>query len=117
MTMSMPCFTTAFFSNADRSTIDIIQKTPEEELGKLELNVSDKRIKPLLFRYRARNFPMTLDYQEQQQWKHHCQDFFEAEPAKLHAKPRRCCHGAPVEREEHEDPKSCLRLRTNTRVS
>ncbi|MGF1736804.1 exodeoxyribonuclease I [Photobacterium satsumensis] len=66
-----------FFSNADRSTIDIIQKTPEAELGKLELNVSDKRIKPLLFRYRARNFPMTLDFQEQQQWKHHCQDFFE----------------------------------------
>ena len=68
-----------FFSNADRSTMDIIQKTPVEELGKLEINVSDKRIKPLLFRYRARNFPMTLDYKEQQQWKHHCQDFMESQ--------------------------------------
>lgn len=67
-----------FFSNADRSTIDIIRETAPEELANLELNVDDKRIKPLLFRYRARNFPMTLDYKEQQQWKHHCQDYFES---------------------------------------
>ncbi|GAL03695.1 exodeoxyribonuclease I [Photobacterium aphoticum] len=66
-----------FFSTADRSTMDIIRKASPEELAKFELNVSDKRIKPLLFRYRARNFPMTLDYKEQQQWKHYCQDFFE----------------------------------------
>ncbi|MCW8332010.1 exodeoxyribonuclease I [Photobacterium sp. SDRW27] len=67
-----------FFSNADRSTIDIIRETAPDELANLELNVDDKRIKPLLFRYRARNFPMTLDYKEQQQWKHHCQDYFES---------------------------------------
>lgn len=66
-----------FFSYADRATMNIILQTPPEELGKLELNVSDERIKPLLFRYRARNFPMTLDYKEQQQWKHYCQDYFE----------------------------------------
>ncbi|MDO6708816.1 exodeoxyribonuclease I [Photobacterium sp. 1_MG-2023] len=67
-----------FFSTADKSTMDIIRGTAPEELGKLELNVDDKRIKPLLFRYRARNFPMTLNHQEQQQWKYHCQDFFES---------------------------------------
>ncbi|WP_299020026.1 exodeoxyribonuclease I [uncultured Photobacterium sp.] len=67
-----------FFSNADRSTIDIIRETSADELPKLELNVDDKRIKPLLFRYRARNFPMTLDFKEQQQWKYHCQDYFES---------------------------------------
>ena len=67
-----------FFSNADRSTIDIIRETPPEELGSLDLNVDDKRIKPLLFRYRARNYPMTLDHKEQQQWKYHCQDYFES---------------------------------------
>ncbi|MGF1686870.1 exodeoxyribonuclease I [Photobacterium japonica] len=66
-----------FFSPADRSTMDIIRQTSPEELAKFELNVADPRIKPLLFRYRARNFPMTLDYKEQQQWKHYCQDFFE----------------------------------------
>ena len=67
-----------FFSNSDRSTIDIIRETPPEDLAGLELNVEDKRIKPLLFRYRARNYPMTLDFKEQQQWKYHCQDYFES---------------------------------------
>jgi len=57
--------------------MDIIRETPPESLGSLDLKVDDKRIKPLLFRYRARNYPMTLDYAEQQKWKHHCQDFFE----------------------------------------
>lgn len=67
-----------FFSNSDRSTIDIIRETAPEELGNLDLKVDDKRIKPLLFRYRARNYPMTLDHKEQQQWKYHCQDYFES---------------------------------------
>ncbi|MGF1723900.1 exodeoxyribonuclease I [Photobacterium nomapromontoriensis] len=66
-----------FFSTADRSTMDIIRNTSPEDLATFDLNVADKRIKPLLFRYRARNFPMTLAYQEQQQWKHYCQDFYE----------------------------------------
>ncbi|MGF1679682.1 exodeoxyribonuclease I [Photobacterium minamisatsumaniensis] len=67
-----------FFSTADRSTMDIIRDTQPEALSSLDLNVGDQRIKPLLFRYRARHYPMTLDYKEQQQWKHHCQDFFES---------------------------------------
>ncbi|WP_120510854.1 exodeoxyribonuclease I [Photobacterium salinisoli] len=66
-----------FFSAADKSAMDIIRESAPEELGKLELNVDDKRIKPLLFRYRARSFPLTLSHQEQQQWKYHCQDYFE----------------------------------------
>lgn len=67
-----------FFSTADRSAMNIIRETSPEELAKLDLKVDDKRIKPLLFRYRARNFPMSLDYKEQQQWKFHCQDYFES---------------------------------------
>lgn len=66
-----------FFSNSDRSSIDIIRESTPEALAEIQLNVEDKRIKPLLFRYRARNFPMTLNYEEQQKWKHHCQDFFQ----------------------------------------
>ncbi|WIH28375.1 exodeoxyribonuclease I [Photobacterium damselae subsp. damselae] len=67
-----------FFSHADRAAMDIIRETAPEELANLQLEVADKRIKPLLFRYRARNFPMTLSYEEQTRWKHHCQDYFEA---------------------------------------
>ncbi|MGR5262907.1 exodeoxyribonuclease I [Photobacterium damselae] len=67
-----------FFSHADRAAMDIIRETAPEELANLQLEVADKRIKPLLFRYRARNYPMTLSYEEQTRWKHHCQDYFEA---------------------------------------
>lgn len=66
-----------FFSTADRSTMDIIRETAPDQLGTLDIHVDDKRIKPLLFRYRARHFPMTLSYEEQTRWKHHCQDYFE----------------------------------------
>ncbi|MFV0575989.1 MAG: exodeoxyribonuclease I [Vibrio sp.] len=66
-----------FFSPADRTTMDIIRETEPEKLAGLELSVKDERIKPLLFRYRARNFPWTLDEAEQQQWMEHCRDYYE----------------------------------------
>ena len=66
-----------FFSSADRASIEMIRKAKPEHLPAFELNVMDKRIAPLLFRYRARNFPLTLDEKErQQQWSCHCQDYF-----------------------------------------
>lgn len=66
-----------FFSHADKSTMDIIRESSPEDLVNFELNVADKRIKPLLFRYRARNFPWTLTEQEQRQWHAHRQDYFD----------------------------------------
>ncbi|OAN17942.1 exodeoxyribonuclease I [Photobacterium jeanii] len=66
-----------FFTPADRATMDIIREMDPAELANFEPQVGDDRIKPLLFRYRARNFPMTLTQQEQSIWKHHCQDYFE----------------------------------------
>ncbi|MCG7498833.1 exodeoxyribonuclease I [Vibrio sp. Of7-15] len=67
-----------FFSHADKSTMDIIRESSPEDLVNFELNVADKRIKPLLFRYRARNFPWTLTEQEQRHWHAHRQDYFDA---------------------------------------
>ncbi|MFD2179652.1 exodeoxyribonuclease I [Veronia pacifica] len=67
----------SFFSTADKSTMEIIRETSPENLAGFELNVSDKRIAPLLFRYRARNFPWTLSDDEQQKWHHHRRDYFE----------------------------------------
>ncbi|WP_241898895.1 MULTISPECIES: exodeoxyribonuclease I [unclassified Erwinia] len=60
-----------FFSDADRQAITIIQQTAPENLPALVLNVTDARIEKLLFRYRARNFPGTLDDSEQQRWLQH----------------------------------------------
>ncbi len=57
-----------FFSDADRNTMEIIQRTRPENLPALNLNFEDKRIEKLLFRYRARNFPATLDDSEQRRW-------------------------------------------------
>ncbi|OEF53021.1 exodeoxyribonuclease I [Enterovibrio norvegicus] len=67
-----------FFSPSDRSTMDIIRQTKPENLAGLDIQVADDRIKPLLFRYRARNYPNTLTDAEQKQWHLHRRDFFEA---------------------------------------
>lgn len=68
-----------FFSPADRAAMDIIRETDPNNLAALDIEFDDKRIKPLLFRYRARNFPGTLDEQEQRRWAQHCREVFESQ--------------------------------------
>ncbi|TCT36642.1 exodeoxyribonuclease I subunit C [Providencia alcalifaciens] len=65
-----------FFSPSDRSTMDIIRETPPQNLPALDLSFEDKRMKELFFRYKARNFPATLSYDEQQRWLQHRRDYF-----------------------------------------
>jgi exodeoxyribonuclease-1 len=65
-----------FFSPSDRSTMDIIRETPPQNLPALDLSFEDKRMKELFFRYKARNFPATLSYDEQQHWLQHRRDYF-----------------------------------------
>ncbi len=60
-----------FFSDADRNAMNIIRQTAAENLPALDLRFNDARIDKLLFRYRARNFPGTLDDSEQQRWLQH----------------------------------------------
>ena len=67
-----------FFSPADRAAMDIVRQTEPEHLAALDITFSDARIEPLLFRYRARNFPWTLTEQEQLRWNSHCQDYFQS---------------------------------------
>ncbi|GKX54387.1 exodeoxyribonuclease I [Leminorella grimontii] len=62
-----------FFSDADRTAIGIIRQTKPENLPALELSFNDDRLAPLLFRYRARNYPHTLDDGELQRWHAHRQ--------------------------------------------
>ncbi|MGG4610466.1 exodeoxyribonuclease I [Providencia sp. Me31A] len=65
-----------FFSPSDRSTMDIIRETSPHNLPALELSFEDKRMKELFFRYKARNFPATLSFDEQQRWLQHRRDYF-----------------------------------------
>lgn len=67
-----------FFSPADKSAMDIIRETDPNNLSALDISFSDPRIEPLLFRYRARNFPWSLDETEQGRWANHCREFFES---------------------------------------
>lgn len=57
-----------FFSDADRAAMKIVLETEPRNLPALDITFVDKRIEKLLFNYRARNFPGTLDYAEQQRW-------------------------------------------------
>jgi len=61
-------YTGDFFSNQDRRLMDRIHNTAPENLGQLSLPFKDARLKEMLFRYRARNYPATLTLEESRQW-------------------------------------------------
>jgi exodeoxyribonuclease-1 len=57
-----------FLSDADKPLLRTVRQTPPEQLGQHDFGFSDKRYAELLFRYRARNWPHTLDAAEAQRW-------------------------------------------------
>lgn len=68
-----------FFSDADRAAMKIVLETDPRNLPALDITFADKRIEKLLFNYRARNYPGTLDEAEQQRWHAHRQSIFTEE--------------------------------------
>ena len=68
-----------FFSDADKAAMRIIQQTKPQNLPALDLTFSDGRMKELLFRFRARNYPNTLDDAEQRRWLQHRQEVLSTE--------------------------------------
>jgi len=58
----------AFFSAADRHLMNKILKVPPPDLGGHIWSFQDARLPLMLFRYRARNFPETLDVREAAAW-------------------------------------------------
>jgi len=63
-----------FFSHSDKAQMDILRKLSAEQLATHPFTFQDERLAPLLFLYRARNYPLTLSSQEQQKWQQRCQD-------------------------------------------
>jgi exodeoxyribonuclease-1 len=57
-----------FASDADRKRLDAVRTTPPERLGTTAFSFGDPRYDELLFRYRARNWPGSLDATEQARW-------------------------------------------------
>ncbi|WP_058911376.1 exodeoxyribonuclease I [Entomohabitans teleogrylli] len=68
-----------FFSDADRAAMKIVLETAPENLAALDITFADPRIEKLLFNYRARNFPGTLDELEQQRWLQRRREIFTPE--------------------------------------
>ncbi|WP_312387457.1 exodeoxyribonuclease I [Atlantibacter hermannii] len=82
-----------FFSDADRAGMRIILQTDPQNLPALDISFVDKRIEKLLFNYRARNFPGTLDHEEQQRWLRHRQARFTPEFLQAYAQELEMLYG------------------------
>ncbi len=61
-----------FFHDKDKALMSTIHNTDPDELGTQTWSFNDKRLPEMLFRYRARNYPETLNADEQAQWLEHC---------------------------------------------
>ncbi|QIQ22112.1 exodeoxyribonuclease I [Zophobihabitans entericus] len=57
-----------FFDNQAKSVCQTIRTTNPEQLSSLNLSFTDQRLKALFFRYKARNYPQSLNDLEQKQW-------------------------------------------------
>ncbi|MXP66650.1 exodeoxyribonuclease I [Pantoea sp. Nvir] len=68
-----------FFSESDRAGMNILRQTAPGDLPALALTFQDPRVTNLLFRYRARNFPGTLDDAEQKRWLQHRREILNTE--------------------------------------
>ncbi len=60
-----------FFEPSDRRQMNLIPQMDGDDLRHYDFTFHDERAMPLLFIYRARNFPETLDEQECIEWNHY----------------------------------------------
>jgi exodeoxyribonuclease-1 len=61
-----------FFSDQDKNQMVKIRGISPEQLANSEFRFIDSRLPEMLFRYRARNYPETLDSDELQRWYEFC---------------------------------------------
>ena len=57
-----------FLADADKPLLRAVRQTPPEQLGQHAFAFQDPRYAELLFRYRARNWPLTLNADEHRRW-------------------------------------------------
>ncbi|MDP2177964.1 exodeoxyribonuclease I [Methylicorpusculum sp.] len=61
-----------FFSPGDRQLMQRIHDLPPQDLGSTTFPFKDSRLKEMLFRFRARNYPETLSHSEMDYWRKFC---------------------------------------------
>ena len=57
-----------FIGDGDKARLAMVRATPPAQLGTRDFGFQDPRLPELLFRYRARNWPDTLDAAERARW-------------------------------------------------
>ena len=63
-----------FLGRRDEALLEAIRQAPPDSLASNTWTFEDRRLPEMFFRYRARNFPETLDTNEKARWREHCQD-------------------------------------------
>ena len=63
-----------FFSDADKQKMAKIRASSPEQLATSAFSFTDPRLADMLFRYRARNYPQTLNADEQLRWHEFCRN-------------------------------------------
>lgn len=61
-----------FFEAHDKRLMDRVRQATPESLANEAFDFHDSRLKEMLFRYRARNFPSSLNPEELQRWQQFC---------------------------------------------
>ena len=61
-----------FISGSDKAMVQRVNTASASDLAEQTFPFRDKRLPELLFRYRARNFPQSLNSAEQAQWREFC---------------------------------------------
>jgi exodeoxyribonuclease-1 len=62
-----------FIGDRDRRLCEQVRTVDPSQLAQEQWPFDDERLPELLFRYRARNFPDTLNFEEQERWRVFCQ--------------------------------------------
>ncbi len=57
-----------FIPDIDKAKMSVVRAADEMELASLRAEFNDQRLREMLPRYKARNFPKTLSTEERQQW-------------------------------------------------
>lgn len=61
-----------FFDDNDKSKMTLVREAGPEQLQSLSIPFNDPRLSEMLFRYRARNWPDSLNAAETEQWQQFC---------------------------------------------
>ena len=69
-----------FFCDRDRRLAERVRLLDGAELARQGVPFEDQRLQELLFRYRARNFPSSLNANESVRWREHCEERVQRKP-------------------------------------